>query len=296
MKTKDQITILENIVDITKTIYKIFANLLKNYEKNDTLYNQNLDYLKMALKLENKLYMQLDEEDFETLTLKLLAILERKNISKKDYEIIKNRIIFTLNFKTLQYPFLCTIYYDNELNKTENLNSIQTYFSKEFTYNKLYFLMQKIKTAPNKSTKKELYKSYLTQLFYYKVFDEYIFSPVKDIHTNGRNQLLLYKHNPKIIESVYRDIILNVINNSIENCQDIELLNIKNKQAHFDLQIIQIQSAFSLLSTQEKREIYNSFINNKNKDTFIEITPKSFYLIKKTFEDFNIIKPKILKK
>ncbi len=293
-KNQPILNILNDIVDVTIALHKIFTNLGNSFEEDEITYKKNLDYLKMTLEYENKLYNQLEEyNDFSpTITA---SIFERKKIPLSLYKNIKKRINFYLSLKEDKYPFFYTEY-TRDLNELKNLICIQKYCTEEFVFNKLYYYIEQLNNTTDKTERKILYKQYLNTLFTYKIYTNCIFQPITTIHTNGRNKLALFNHDPQNIENIYREFILQIINYSISSCQAIEISHIKNKQAYFDNELVQLRSALSLLTADEQEDIYDGFVNNENILDFIKTTPKAYSSIKDTIEQFITLQNKNLSK
>ena len=238
------------LIEVDIGIYKIYNLLFQSYDDNN-LHKKQLEYLKIALDVENNIYTEIGDK-----------LLTSKNFAQAE-ENVFNEIYFRIyNFiesKIFYYPF-CEDRYSAQSNLEININTIERQIMFDVDLLSYYNLLQIME--------KDMYDGLLpffndakfTLLFRCKYFDNLAFEDLQDIKIESRERLLAFNHDKDLIASKFREIIFEGLKEYSQNAlqYDNSKKTIENL-ADAVINLIQIETYLELTSKEEAFEIFFTY-------------------------------------
>lgn len=249
---------IESLINVSYGILKIYDNLTDHYN-NQEEYNKYLEYLKLALKMENEIYTEIGEETLKTpefsyeFTHYLNSLIEnsdkKKSIPFEDTEEIKYRFNNYLSCLAYRYPF--TSIDNNPIYKVQiNYNTIEQHYFLEYDLLFLTYLNKYIEDSSIEDARQFLYYQKHQLLYRTKFFDNYAFIPKKELQPSAKDRLLLFKHNPLLVEKVFNNITTQNLNQAVLSA--LNYGNTEQYQEDFEnllIDFINIQTCLDISST-----------------------------------------------
>lgn len=269
---------LEEWINLASTILKIYQHLIKDRYQNQTeKYQDDLEMLKMCIDLENKLYHSLEVtiDNFNQYYLQCKALINRTKLSKKEKEIILNRINRYLLTPEYLNPFL-SMEADDSKKQLENEFAIEVQYDAEYLKHFLSRIEYYLQIVTSKIQREKLIRCYYETLFEFKISEHLFTTPrlLKDFTLSERIKCAKFNQNPLYINYYYQTRNKELLNDNINKILQQDF-NPKNLEA-WKLKL-SIESIFSFSLKSELSnylfQIYKNILNDpyyKENDTFKE--------------------------
>lgn len=257
---------LQSLIDISNSIENIYNTLtLAEINTNKELYNEYMEYLKIATEVEDELYDKLNVNKYNIEKYALYALEESSQQSNA-----ATRIEIHLKQMLYKNPFVSTEE-DYQIAEEENSYIIENQFCNDYTINVLKNIESTILKTSNSYKKSELIKIKNNILYNNKMLD-YILSKNKDIKTNGREKCIIFNHNKIQTKNVYLNLLNEEINSSLINIVNLTneiLKNSKSQRLMQLLELIYLKSALEILTDEEKKEFDEHFSKFEDKNKIV---------------------------
>lgn len=257
---KDLTTILEDIIKISISMNTVYQNITtaKITRNEDELKNQ-LDYITLISEYETKLYQQLDLETelSESLYIKFELLIKHSEANEDIHELINTRFQSRINELCLLNPFLSTN--DNlEERELENIAAIKFQLERDFSISNLYFLNKDIENEKKQTIREALIKRYYDLIFTNRLLEPYLLQGPQDIEIDGRNRCLTFNQNEIIVNEIFKETIIELLNisiNEIIKYTDEFIEKYPNNLANQKLQLVTMKTSLVLATEEEKKTL-----------------------------------------
>lgn len=262
-----------DLLTIEKSIYNIYNNLVKyEIKNNDKKYQENIEFLKIAIEIEEKIYnsLNINRDDSNKILNRIYYLNTQQDNDISNYIVGRIESIFCENFYS--DPFLSNDpIYENQLK--ENSECIICEFGNDFTSHLLNNIEERIKVEQKKEIREELIILKYDTLYLNKSLENILLGyRKKGIYS--RERCLLFNQNEKLVNMIYRSYLQDNLNTSINialNITDKQLEDSNENNFNQMYQILIIKSSMELLTEEEKGNVYYSFYKSAlNKQKALE--------------------------
>lgn len=251
---------VKKLISITFCIYNVYMD----DKLNDDTRNE---YLKLAVEEENKLYNQLEitKENLSSILERYMVFLKVSDYDNETKEMLANRISNHLVFMVYRYPFK-SVYNDYNA-KLEDINTITIQARKDYAKCLFKIIKNNIETTKSKRKRKKAIKR-LNEIRFINKNIEFI--DCDNMSIDGRNTCLLFGHSKKLVDSVYKNVCINDIDDCISNCLNFDNQTLEKQNAKIELEfyINCMRANLYLLNKDELSLIIKKFhdriLNNDN--------------------------------
>ncbi|MCI6265973.1 MAG: hypothetical protein MR598_03910 [Erysipelotrichaceae bacterium] len=259
---------IKDLLDITYVIQTLYENLANfELEENHQKYQENLENLKIAINLENKIYSKIPSD--KTKVDRMIRRITYLNTERKEDTITKililERIKYYLTNHLYMNPFLSTekMY---SLQKMENQLAVLNQYNKDYNYLSIYLVNRRIDQVTSKEVKALLIEAKYQTIMAYKAYEHlFLFKPiVPETIIQGRQTALLFNQEQTLIEQTYFEQTSLICMSAIEN-----LLNLKDfpldrpDMKHYlkEIKLIELESALRTLEKEEFQQIFEQVMD-----------------------------------
>lgn len=259
-KSKKPIDLAKRLISVNIEIYKIYDALAESYDNKD-LHKKNLEYLKVALDIENNIYKEIGDnlltsQEFEH-ALKLA--FESLDIADYIYDEVYFRIYNYIESKISYYPF-CEDRYSTTDNLEINTATIERHIIYDIDLLSYYNLLQIMKNANYNYLLPYLNQAKYTVLFRCKYFDNLAFNDLKSAKPTARERLLTFNHDKNLVALKFREILFEGLQDYSANAFDYESSS-KTTENYADviINLVQVKTYLELTSKEEAFEIFLTY-------------------------------------
>jgi len=273
MKKIKETEIIPNLLDITYTIAKVYEKL-SEYEKENNIeqYQQYLENLALCQQLENNIYRKLIsiKETFHDLLSQINWQNQVRKADETTKKLVSSRIISFLTNYDIQNPFLSrNITNDIKQEKItiqKNIEVITYQFERDYIKLLTYLIDQKINSTQEEQ--RALLIDYKFEIILSnKLLENELLTQKEFPALDGRERTLLFNHDPNLVTSLYKEECEGRISMSFDKISFFEdwleeSFDLEDK-VEYTVELIDIESALTMLKYEEVKEIYRTFIQQK---------------------------------
>ncbi len=290
----EQVNYIDRILDITNSILIIYNELINAKKENTSeKYFEYLEYLKLGVEVENKIYEKLNlkkEEEIEVFLNIFYFRIQHKNYNENVIRKLTKRIENYFIYQTYINPTPSEKKVTQE-KIDDNVNKILNQANKDYTISLLNQLEKRIQTEKNKSIYNKLIYSKYDIIFSNKYIEEKLINK-KDLKEKTGKEILIKHHQDiNLINQIYDSFIFDTLNanlNILLNITNSSLTETKNKYNQILHLLIQ-KSCLKMASTSSieafSKRLYNEFLNTVIGQKYQIISSNSIDKIKEIFNE-----------
>ena len=261
MTKNENVSDLANrLINVNVGIFKIYNALADSYD-NYELHRKNLDYLKVALEVEDNIYKKIGEDLLKSKNFEHALKLAFENLNVEDYiyDEVYFRICNYIESKISYYPF-CEDRYLPDDNLEINTATIERQILFDIDLLSYYNLLQIMKNDHYDYLLPFLYQAKYTVLFRCKYFDHLAFQDLKSAKPTARERLLAFNHDKNLVALKFREILFEGLQDYSTSALEYE----KSKKTTENLadaiiNLVQVKTYLELTTKEEAFEIFFTY-------------------------------------
>lgn len=274
MKKLKQTEIIPKLLDITYTIAKVYEKLSKyNKENNMEQYQQYLENLALCQQIENNIYHQLlsNKETFHDLLSQINWQNQVRIADETTKKLVSSRIIGYLTTYDVQNPFLSrNLTMDIKLEQValiKNMEVITVQFERDYIKLLIYLIDQKIKSIQDSSQRDLLIDYKFDITLSNKLLENDLLTQTEIPSLDGRTRTLLFNHDPNLVTKLFieesNDRISSIFDKLSFLDDDFEESFDSEDKVEYMIELIDLESALTMLKYPEVKDLYRTFIQQK---------------------------------
>ncbi len=291
----------KRLINVTYGVYKVFDLLTQSFSDKN-LYQKNLDYLKVALEIEDDLYNEIGED-----LLTSMKFLNAINIAVEDSDIddfileeITTRILSYINSIINKYPFVEDRFYEEE-NVNSNILTIDTHIKFDIDLIAYSNLMEFMRDNNFPFLNPYLYDTKHLFLFETKYYNHLAFEDDVTVKPSARERLLAFGHDERLVNDRFNEVICNGLSSAISDALAYDKSPKEmDDYSNMIISLLQVKNYLCITSKKEAFNIFRDYYRKQNSKENKEILDESSVnkmikeLIKNNYiEKSNIKKPKV---
>ena len=272
---------LERLYGITNAVRELYIKLNENPNER----NRYLEYIKIAKDVEDNIYKEIGKDllTSDSFINRLHYKIRQTNYSEDAKSDITKRIFEYITELEYINPFT-SLEDDFDDYTIENNAIIKSQAVIEYATIRINLMDKLLEETTDKKNRTIILKERNSTIYQFKFLEKYINEPIELQKTPGREKCIIFGHNKKDTDIIYKNSIAEIINSSIPillNYTDSLLQNPLNV-TFFKLQLIDFEAALIMANEEEVKEILAGYKKLEKTNEYIKDMDEEISIAKKS--------------
>lgn len=282
---REETKIIEDLLDINYVIMNIYYQLMdQEIENNQEKYQENIEYLNLALEVEDKIYhnFTFPIEEKDRIINKIEYLLRRRNYEGFEKEVIAERIYNYIFPRLYRNPFL-SMKQAKEDQEFENSSAILNQYYRDYYYLINYLITKKLKELPYEPVKIWLIQEKYEKIRSYKLEERVLLKEdaSKFPNLDGKERCLLFNQNKDLVTEFYIMETVEGMKDALDNLEASSNSSLSERVYATIIFEIMVESMMTLLEKEEQQRVINTLQNQRILDKNSIITSQILKIIKR---------------